>query len=108
MVASSKSEIQSHSTLPAGVATRMARWPIANVGRVPMPIRPSSCWRNVLAWRAASCSDVIQLCPEGGTYCRSSSQMMHCAGGASLGEYCVPQVVQMKEGMGRTHRWYDL
>jgi len=41
---------------------------------------------------------VIQLWPDGGTYCRSSSQMMHCSGGVSLGAYCVPQAVQMKAG----------
>jgi hypothetical protein len=49
--------------------------------------------------RAASAGKVVQVCPPGGTYWRSSSQMMHCAGGASVGAYCIPQAVQMKAGM---------
>jgi hypothetical protein len=44
-------------------------------------------------------SGAIQLCPVMGTYCRSSSQIVHCAGGASAGGYCTPQVVQMKAGI---------
>ena len=50
------------------------------------------------AWRSAS--SVVQLWPAGVTYCRSSSQIGQFAGGLSLGAYCVPQVVQMKAGMG--------
>ena len=50
-------------------------------------------------WRLASVSSVVQLWPAGGTYCRSSSQIGHAAGGLSLGAYCVPQVLQMKAGM---------
>jgi hypothetical protein len=49
--------------------------------------------------RFASESSVVQLWPAGVTYCRSSSQIGHAAGGLSLGAYCVPQVVQMKAGM---------
>jgi hypothetical protein len=49
--------------------------------------------------RAASAGKVVQVCPVGGTYWRSSSQMMHCAGAASVGAYCIPHAVQMKAGM---------
>src|SRR5712691_7706391 len=99
-VASSRSAMQSHSTLPPGVHTRSARWPMAKLGCVPMPIRPGSCWRKELKCRAARLGSVVQLCPVGGTYCRSSSQIGQALGGCSLGGYCVPQAVQMKAGMG--------
>jgi hypothetical protein len=49
--------------------------------------------------RLASTSSVVQLCPAVVTYCRSSSQIGHDAGGFSVGAYCVPQVLQMKAGM---------
>ncbi len=41
-VAASKSEMQSHNTLPPGVRNSSARWPMANCGCVPKPIRPFS------------------------------------------------------------------
>src|SRR5215469_10370669 len=66
-----------------------------------MPITPGSCSRYALNARAASAFSVVQLWPVGGTYCRSSSQIAQCAGGFSLGAYCVPQAVQMKASMGR-------
>jgi len=50
-------------------------------------------------WLFDSASSVVQVCPRGGTYCRSSSQMTHCAGSLALSGYCVPQAVQMKRGM---------
>ena len=37
---------------------------------------------------------MVQAWPVGGTYCRSSSQIGHPAGGWSDGAYWVPQVVQ--------------
>ena len=98
-VAASSIETQSHSTLPCGVQTSSARWPIAKEGWVPMPMRPGSCWRHALKLRPASDVSVVQLCPVGGTYCRSSSQIVHRAGGLSLGAYCTPQAVQMKASM---------
>ena len=55
--------------------------------------------RKALKWLSASAASVVQVCPRGGTYCRSSSQMTHCAGGFSLSAYCVPQAVQMKAGI---------
>jgi hypothetical protein len=60
-----------------------------------MPMTPGSYWRQALKLRAASDVSVVQLCPLGGTYCRSSSQIVHWAGGLLLGGYCVPQAVQM-------------
>jgi hypothetical protein len=41
-VAASRNEMQSHSTLPFGVCTRIARWPMAKGGWVPMPMTPGS------------------------------------------------------------------
>jgi hypothetical protein len=43
---------------------------------------------------------VVQLCPEGGTNWRSSSQIGQRGGSVSEGENCVPQVLQMKAGIG--------
>src|SRR6516225_1800321 len=94
-VAASSIEMQSHKTFPSPVQTTSARWPMANCGCVPMPITPGSCWRYALKYPAASAASVVQVCPRGGTYCRSSSQMTHCRGAASLGAYWVPQAVQM-------------
>src|SRR5262245_10618158 len=99
MVASSMSEMQSHRTLPCGVKTRSARWPIANCGRVPMPIRPGSCWRKALRWSTARASSVVHLWPLGGMNWRSSSHTRHSASGPELGGYCVPHAVQMKAGI---------
>ena len=42
-----------------------------------------------------SAVSVVQLCPAGGTNCRSSSQITHWGGAAALGGYWVPQAVQM-------------
>src|SRR5476649_810504 len=102
-VAASSVATQSHSTLPPLVRSSSARWPIANFGSEPMPRTPGSYSRQTFLWLCESCSSVVQLCPPGGTYCRSSSQMTHCAGGKfgflSLGGYCMPQAVQMKQGI---------
>ena len=100
MVASSTSAMQSHSTLPRGVRTRIARCPMANAGVVSMVVSPGARRRNVLAYVLRSPSSVVQLCPAAGTNCRSSMQTGQIAGGASDGGYCVPQAVQMKAGMG--------
>src|SRR5690349_20000814 len=98
-VASSSIAMQSHRILPCGVRMSSARWPMAKFGWVPMPITPGSCWRQALNARAVSDLSVVQLWPVAGTYCRSSSQIAHCAGGLSHGAYCVPQAVQMKASM---------
>src|SRR5690348_865334 len=98
-VASSSIAMQSHRIFPFGVRISSARWPMAKFGWVPTPITPGSCWRQALNARAASDFSVVQLWPVAGTYCRSSSQIAHCAGGLSLGAYCVPQAVQMKASM---------
>src|SRR5262245_25799895 len=82
-------------TFPLGVQTTSARWPIAKGGCVPMPITPGSYWRYELKCPAASAASVVQVCPRGGTYCRSSSQMRHSRGATLLGVYWVPQAVQI-------------
>ena len=48
IVASSISEMQSHRIFPSGVQRSNARWPIANLGCVPIPMSPGSYWRNPL------------------------------------------------------------
>jgi hypothetical protein len=78
-----------------GVQTTSARWPIAKAGCVPMPITPGSYWRYELKCPAASAANVVQVCPRGGTYCRSSSQVRHSSGATLLGVYWVPQAVQI-------------
>src|ERR1700674_3455092 len=98
-VAASIMEMQSHSTLPPPVRSSSARWPMAKAGSVPMPITPGSCCRKPLRWPAASAGKVGEVCPCGGTYCRSSSQMTQHAGAVSVGAYWVPQAVQMKAGI---------
>ncbi len=72
---------------------------MAKYGVAPMPMTFGSCSRKAFMWPAWSASSVVQVWPRGGTYCRSSSQMRHCAGGCAVSAYCVPQAVQMKWGM---------
>src|SRR6185437_7200241 len=45
---------------------------------------------------AASSPIVVQRWPSWPTYCRSSRQIGHAAGGSRVGGYCVPQVTQTK------------
>ena len=71
-----------------------------NAGAVVIEIRPGSSSRQPLMKRWRSDSSVVQAWPVGGTYCRSSSQIGQAAGGLSDGSYWVPQVLQMKAGMG--------
>ena len=97
-VAASSVATQSHSTLPPEVRSNSARWPMAKPA--PMPMTPGSYSRMLFMWLCDSASSVVHVCPRGGTYCRSSSQMTQCAGGFSLCAYCMPQAVQMKKGMG--------
>jgi hypothetical protein len=99
MVARSISAMQSHSMLPCGVRRSWARWPMPNAGWVVIEIRPGSSSRMAFMQRLASVSSVVQLWPAGTTYCRSSSQIGHTAGGLSLGAYWVPQVLQMNAGI---------
>jgi len=105
-VAASSMAIASHSTLPCGVSTKSARWPMAKCGCAAMPISPSSCWRKELKCVRPRLSNVVHPCPVGGTYCRSSWQIGHCGGATSLGGYCVPQAVQMKAGMAGARDGY--
>ena len=73
---------------------------MAKAGIVPMPINPGSCWRKQLQYRRASAACVVQLWPDGGTNWRSSSQIGQRAGSFSEGANWLPQVTQMKAGIG--------
>src|SRR6185369_4841199 len=97
-VAASSVDTQSHNMLPPAVRTSSARWPMANPA--PRPMTPGSYSWKLLRWLFDSFSSVVQPCPLAGTYCRSSLQILHCAGADALSGYCVPQAVQMKDGMG--------
>jgi hypothetical protein len=68
---------------------------MAKAGTVPMPVNPSSCCRKQLQWLRARASCVVQICPEGGTNWRSSSQIGQRGGAVSEGANWVPQVTQM-------------
>jgi hypothetical protein len=57
----------------------------------------------LLLWVFLKLSSVVQDWPDIGTYCRSSVQIGHDAGGASEGGYCVPQVEQRKAGIARDY-----
>ena len=83
----------SQSTLPAGVVTSSARWPIAVGGSAPMPITPgpsSAMWPRCPA--LASSASVVHCCPSQPTYWRSSRQIGQSSRGAP---YCTPQVRQI-------------
>ncbi len=79
--AGSSSGTQSHRTLPFGVRTSSARWPMAKCGSTPMPISPGSSKRIELRLVSRSLSCVVHCWPVALTYCRSSSQMAQAAGG---------------------------
>jgi hypothetical protein len=64
-----------------------------------MPISPGSLNLSEFRFVSRSLSSVVQCLPVFLTYCRSSRQMAHAAGGWSLSAYWVPQVVQLKFGM---------
>jgi hypothetical protein len=85
--------------LPAGVRARIARCPMPNAGVVSMVVSPAARRRNLLLCAFRSLSIVVQDWPDAGTNCRSSVQIRHASGGASEGEYWVPQAVQMKAVM---------
>ena len=98
--------MQSQSTLPPGVSTRRARWPMANDGSVPMPHSPGPSASNRLrrpsARRSAS---RVQRWPSQPTYCRSSSQIGQWTGGpsddpdaGSAAGCSTPQVTQIQPG----------
>src|SRR5262249_27697716 len=92
--------MQSHSKLPPGVRTSIARWLMPKAGMVSMVVRSVARRRILLLCVLRSFSSVVQDWPDAGTYWRSSVQTAHEAGGLSEGEYWVPQVTQMKAGMG--------
>ena len=89
--------MQSHMTLVDPAGTSSSRWPIANDGSVPIPVKPASS-RTSLRWSRRSSSRVVHRCPSAGTYCRGSSQIGHSEGGSAVSGNCVPQVSQTKLG----------
>ena len=70
-----------------------------NAGVVSMVVSHGARRRNLLLCAFRSLSNVVQDWPDAGTNCRSSVQIRHASGGASEGEYWVPQAVQMKAVM---------
>src|SRR5215468_10561935 len=101
MVARSINAMQAQRRWLLGVRKSCARWPMPKCGEVVIEIKLGSSSRMAFMLRRARVSSVIQLWPAGVTYCRSSLQIGHAAGGLSLGAYCVPHVVQMNAGMTR-------
>src|SRR4051812_30165165 len=93
----SRSVTQSHMTFVEAAGTSRRRWPIANDGSVPIPVKPASS-RTSLRWSRRSSPRVVHCCPSSGTYCRGSSQIGHSGGGSVLSGNCVPQVEQTKLG----------
>src|SRR5262249_19251176 len=78
-----------------------------NAGVVSMVVRSAARRRNLLLCVLLSRSSVVQDWPAAGTYWRSSVQTGQAAGGVAEGEYCVPQVIQMKAAIeaGYTAPW---
>src|SRR4051794_40638591 len=95
----SRSVTQSHMTFVEAAGTSRRRWPIANDGSVPIPVKPASS-RTSLRWSRRSSPRVVHCCPSSGTYCRGSSQIGHSGGRSVLSGNCVPQVEQTKLGIG--------
>ena len=73
-MASSRRVRQSHKTLPLGVLTRIARWPMANLGVVMREWKFGfeSIWVQVLEYLFASWEREVQVWPWAGTYWRGS------------------------------------
>ena len=99
IMASSKREMQSHRMFPRGVRRNRARWPMANCGSIPIPIRPGSLNLIDVRFVRRNRSSVVHCWPVLRTYCLSSWQIVQELGGWSLSAYCVPQVEQMKFGI---------
>ncbi len=73
---------------------------MANQGSVPSP--SSSRSRSILfVWDSRSSRRFVHRWPLSGTYWRSSSQIGHSGGGASVAANWTPQVAQMKCVMSR-------
>ena len=88
--------MQSQRMLPAGVASRNARWLIAKAGTGCRLISPGWCAAQALRRLAASASRAIQAWPPRGRYCRSSAQIgQRARRRVGLGNE-VPQAVQKK------------
>src|SRR3954470_14181837 len=102
--ASSRTGTQSQSTLPGGVRTSSARWPIATAGVTPTPTRSGSSSRNSLRGSRRRSSRVVQRCPSHPTYWRSSRQIGQSRGGRSVSGYCTAQVAQIQAGIRPSFR----
>lgn len=66
--------MQSQRTLPAGVSSRMQRWPMPNLGVVVMEVMPGE-WASgvkVLVWEPRIWRKEVQVWPVGGTNWRGS------------------------------------
>src|SRR4051794_20420432 len=87
-VSSSSSVMQSHSRLPEPWGTSSARWPMANRGSMPIPVRPASS-RTALWCEPRSSSRVVHCWPSTGTYWRASSHTGQAPAGPPN---CTPQV----------------
>ena len=101
--ASSSSGTQSHSTLPCGVRTSRARWPIAN-GRVDADAEQAGLLLAQLgcAWSRGELGHAWSSCwPSQPTYCRSSSQIGQPSGGCAVSGCCTAQVTQIQAGIPR-------
>ena len=106
LVASSSIVTQSHRMFPWDVLMSKARWPIANFGCVgPMLITWSATWKVLLQNLPCISLKLVHFCPEEATYCRSSWQIRHDAGGLLLASYCTPQVSHIQFCMLPSNRW---
>ena len=97
--ASSSSGTQSHRTLPPGVRTSRARWPIPKAGSTPIPVRPGSSSRTTTAWSRAISAIVVHCWPPQPTYWRSSLQMGQSPGGCGVSGCWTAQVRQIQAGI---------
>src|SRR5689334_15956506 len=100
IVAASSRAMQSQSTFPSGVRTKIARCPMAKASVVSMVISPGARRRNLLLCDVRKASRVVQDCPDAGMNCRSSVQIGQALGGEEEGGYCVPQALQRKASIG--------
>src|SRR5260370_13384496 len=99
MVALSRKLMQSQSTFPEGVMIRNARCPIPNRGMVESANRSGTIFRNALKWSTLNLAAVVHTCPDFGTNCRGSSQIIHRDGGIGLSGYSTPQAVHRNLGI---------
>ena len=98
-VASSRTGTQSHSTLPSGVCTSSARWPIATGGSTPMPSSPGSSSRTSFRGSrssSAACRPALAVPPDVLPLVEADLAL---PGRSSVSSCCTPQVAQIHAGM---------